>query len=185
MPRRPGYSLVELLVVMAALVVLGGVLVPTLTGVARDTRVKAGADLLRQRVADARAHAIGEARAYKLAVATDGTRVRVAPDDQSFAAMAATDADADGHYVVEDSLPPEVQFRPSAEPASTQGMQGMTDDAGWTRVATFLPDGTCREDDADIDVQEPSCYTLRVHIRGLTGAATVCAFDRQGDTVRG
>src|SRR5438132_8200215 len=78
--RRPGYTLMELLVVLALLLILGGLLAPTFSASSRDTGVKAGADLVRGRMEDARGNAIEDARPYRFAVSADGTRVRVSPD---------------------------------------------------------------------------------------------------------
>src|SRR4051812_631594 len=78
--RRPGYTLVELIVVMAILLVLGAMLAPTLRATSRDTNVKAGADIVRGRMEEARANAIEDSRPYRFSVSVDGTRVRVSPD---------------------------------------------------------------------------------------------------------
>ncbi|MGL6097806.1 MAG: pilus assembly FimT family protein [Fimbriiglobus sp.] len=164
--RRPGYTLIELLAVMAALIILGAVLLPTLSGLTRDTNVKAAGDLMRERVADARANAIGAGKPYRLAVSADGGRVRVGPDDESFTDPVS--ADDETPFMADDALPGAVTATPMAD-----GDAPMTDDGGWVRVATFLPDGTCREDGAELELREPDVFPLRFVIRGLTGSASV------------
>ncbi len=168
-PARAGFTLVEVLLVMAILVAVGAILAPSFTTFSGDTKVKAAGDAIRARATEARGAAIGENRAYKLAVSTDGRRVRVAPDDMAFGSQAQTDEDGDGPLVAEDDLPTGV----TATPLFDAGQQAAADDGGWVRVATFNPDGTCRDDQAVIEVREQGVAAVWVRIRGLTGGATV------------
>ena len=55
------------------------------------------------------------------------------------------------------------------------GSAPAVDADGWTRVATFQPDGTCREDAVAVRVRQPAVYPLVVRVRGLTGAVTITA----------
>ena len=165
MPARRGFTLVEVLVTMAILVILGGIAAPSLQSFMRDTPVKEAGDVLRTQVASARSHAIGQGRAYRLSVSEDGTRVRVTVDDET---EIPGDDTAQPLYS-EETLPRTVTATPAAAPEG----QTAGDDGGWVRVATFLPDGTCREDSAEVDLAEPGCYTLRLTVRGLTGAASL------------
>jgi prepilin-type N-terminal cleavage/methylation domain-containing protein len=166
--NRTGYTLIELLAVIAILVVVGGVLVPTLRTLGGDTNVKAGADILQARMAEARAAAIGEGRPYRVAVSQDGTRVRVAPDELELVGLDPT-FDTAAPFVFEDDLPNGV----TALPIPEEGLALFVDQAGWMRVVTFLPDGTCREMSAAVEVREPGCYPMVVRVRGLTGAASI------------
>jgi type II secretory pathway pseudopilin PulG len=159
-------TLLELIAVLAALLVLGAALLPSLAGLSRDTNVKAGADLLRQRMAEARSHAMADGRVYRVAVSPDGGTVRVSPDMESQA-----DPDADAPFFAEDAFPKGVTARVAADPESPSA----SDSSGWSVVATVLPDGTCREDGPEVVVSEPNCYPITVQIRGLTGATTVTA----------
>jgi hypothetical protein len=161
----------ELLAVIAILTALGGVLVPTLNGLAGDTKVKAGADVVRARLAEARAAAIGDGRAYRVAVSQDGTKLRVAPDELDFAASETAEDTTAGPVVAEDTLPNPVTVVPVAD----EGAPPVVDQAGWVRIVTFLPDGTCREASAAVEVREPGVHSILVRIRGLTGAATATA----------
>lgn len=166
--RRSGVTLIEVLAVLSVLIILGGVVLPTLYGFQRDTKIKAAGDMIRGRIAEARASAIGQVRAYCLYVSTDGTRVRIAPDDSDFASATFTEDD-EAPVVAEEELPKPV----TATPLFANTGQGGMDEGGWIQVATFLSDGTCKEDSAELELKEPGCYSLRVKIRGLTGAATV------------
>ena len=176
--RRSGITLIELLVVLAVMVILGAFLVPTLAGLNRDTKLKAAGDLVRQRIADARAHAIEQGQAYQLAVSSDGLRIRVTPDDPEAVATASSETDGIFPFSSDDAFPEPVQ----ATPVVTGDDMSMADQSGWIRVATFLGDGTCREAEAALLLKEPDTYTLRVTIRGLTGAATLAPDTRPQGT---
>src|SRR5262245_7442259 len=169
--RRSGYTLLELLAVIAILITLGGLIAPTLTALAGDSKVKAGADLVRGRIADAKAAAMKEGRAYRVAISEDGMRVRVSPDEVAFALAPATEDDEDdmGPLIVEDDMPTNV----TVVPQLADGTQAVMDQSGWIRVLTCLPDGTCREDVAILEIREPGTHSMVIRVRGLTGASSV------------
>jgi prepilin-type N-terminal cleavage/methylation domain-containing protein len=175
--HRHGYTLMELLAVVAILTALGGILVPTLSGFGGDTKVKAGADAVRARLSEARAAAIEQGRPYRVAVSEDGTRVRVAPDELGFADFEPLGEEGTtGPVIVEDALPDTV----TAVPVFDEGAQAVVDEDGWVRVVTFLPDGTCREATAAVEVREPGVHAMLIRVRGLTGAATVISVPAGG-----
>ena len=176
-PRsRAGYTLMEVLVVLAILIVLGAVLAPTFNSFSRDTKVKAATDTIMARIADARASAIERGLPYRLALSGDGMHLRIAPDDQAYANHTVTSDEDDNPLVAEADFPKDVTVQHLMDEES----QAVTDQAGWVRVATFLPDGTCREDLAVLQVREPGVYPSLIRIRGLTGAATTSHGTMQG-----
>src|SRR2546423_12565547 len=77
--RRRGYSILELFVVMAALLILGAFALPTLFGMRGDTRSKAAADILKARMNEARAKAMEDGTPYRLAVSGDPRRLPPPP----------------------------------------------------------------------------------------------------------
>lgn len=167
--HRAGFTLLEVMLVMAILIIFAAVAAPTVFSLTRDTKVKAAADTIRARANEARAAAVGENRTYRFSLSSDGTRVRVAPDDTAFDTIDLTDAlDADEPTIVEETLPKEVTAQPIADPEQPQ----VTDDAGWVRVATFKSDGTTQRDSV-IEITEAGVAPLWVRIRSLTGATTV------------
>jgi hypothetical protein len=167
-PTRRGYSILELLIVMAALIILGAFTVPTLFGMRGDTRSKAGADMIRTRMNEARAKAMEDGTPYRVAVSADQRRLRVTPDSFDSIGMQANNGWT-GPLVAEDEFPQDV----TAGLLFDEFGMAMQDDAGWIRVATFLPDGTCREDVVEIEVREPGATPFVVRLRGLTGAVSV------------
>jgi len=168
--RRPGYTLMELLIVLALLMILGGLLAPTFSATSRDTGVKAGADLVRGRMEDARANAIEDARPYRFAVSADGTKIRVSPDGLDDGTAPPANGDDSPPFVAQEDLPKNVTAVPVAD-----GQAPMSGDDGWVRVATFLPDGTCKEDHAILEVREAGVHPMVVTLRGLTGTISVKA----------
>ncbi len=171
-PRRRGYTILELLVVMTAVVILGSVAVPTIFGMQGDTRSKAGADMVRAAMNEARAKAMEDGQAYRLAVSSDQQHIRIAPDDDQAVnnnSSSGHDEGTGGPFVREENLPENV----TASVLLGQNEQSTQDQAGWVRVATFLPDGTCREDSIEVELREPGVAPYVVRLRGLTGAVSV------------
>jgi hypothetical protein len=82
--------------------------------------------------------------------------------------MATTSEDDVTIVIGETSLPKEVTAS-----LMTADEAASMDDNGWTRIATFRPDGTCREDNVTIRLNETGQIPLLIIIRGLTGAATI------------
>lgn len=168
--RRSGYTLVELLVVLAILLILGAMLAPTFSATNGDSRVKAGADVVRGRMDEARASAIDDARPYRFSISADGSRVRVAPEGFEEGMVQPNNDDENPPFFAEDELPKGVTAVPI-----TDEMGPMTDSDGWVRLATFLPDGTCKEDHAILEVREAGVHPMVVTLRGLTGSVSVKA----------
>ena len=166
---RAGFTLLEVMLVMAILIIFAAVAAPTIFSVTRDTEIKAAADTIKARANDARAAAVGENRTYRLGLSGDGTQIRVAPDDAAFDTMGLNgDSTVEGPTVIVDRFGKDVTATVIPDPE----FPTITDDAGWIRVATFKSDGTARRD-AAIQVNQPSVAPLRVNIRALTGATTI------------
>ena len=167
--NRPGYTLLEMLVVVAIIIIIGGAISMTMTGQEGNTKVKAAADDVTGSIAMARSHAMEEGRSYRLSLSQDKTKIRVAPDD-------ATALDASGGEDQPKPYVSEKQFAESVtiEPISTGSQLSTADAEGWTRLATFQQDGTCKEDaNIEFEIREPGVTSLIVQIRVLTGHTTV------------
>lgn len=167
---RRGFTLLELCVVLAVILILGAVVGPTMFAMKGNTRTKAGADMIRGRMAEARAKAMEDGKPYRLAIASDGTKVRLAPDTLEATGMMPThDDENSGPLVREDDLPEKV----AAHVVFDENDMTTQDKEGWVRVATFLPDGTCKEDTVEVEIKEPGSTPYIVRLRGLTGAVTI------------
>lgn len=164
--RQSGFTILELLIVMAALVILGSVLVPTLASLTRDTNMKASGDLLRRGVAEARSHSVLTGVNHFLCLSPDGKQLRVMPDPIGMMNLITPDARP---KFMQESFPKTVNVVLVPNPFA---MNGQTED-GWLIVATFLPDGTCREDIVELQFSEPDTRPQYLRIRGVLGFAEV------------
>jgi prepilin-type N-terminal cleavage/methylation domain-containing protein len=178
--RRPrqGYTLFEVVLVLALLVLLAAITFPSLDAMYGDSKVTAAGDMVRGAWAEAQARAMDEGRAYRFAVLPNQGNYRVAPDSADFwsgnGSSAATDA-AVRPLILEDKLPKPVLFTTANGPTSALpevDSPAAADSGSWTPVVTFLPDGTARND-ATITLVARGCRPVILRIRGLTGVITV------------
>lgn len=170
---RAGFTLLEVLLVLALIVMLTAIAIPSLETWYSDGKLTAGADHLRARFAEARSHAIEDNRAYRFAVMPGQGEYRLAPDDPEFwgdapAAGAENTTDDSGPpLVVEDRIPSGIRF------SLGQGVStSSANSAGWVPILTFLPTGSCDADVA-IRLELEGCRPLEISVRALTGAVTV------------
>jgi prepilin-type N-terminal cleavage/methylation domain-containing protein len=166
---RPGFTLIEVLAVLAVLVILGAVLVPSTASLWGNTYQQAAADDLRGRLADARGLAMEHGVPYRLAVHQDGARLRLAPEGPDFASAAAAEQTSATTKVLEVKLE-----KATVSVVHEMGdMTGTADGDGWQTIATFLPDGTCREGTVLVNVNQDTFPPLVIQVRGVTGAVKV------------
>jgi prepilin-type N-terminal cleavage/methylation domain-containing protein len=164
--RRPGFTLIEIMVVLAILVILGALLIPTLAGLKGNSGVKAGADTVRARLFDARARAMEDGILYRVSLSDDGKTIQIAPDDPN------QTSDSQGRPInpSQEKLPDGVFCKVVAQ----DGVEATVDQTGWVRIVTFTAEGTCREDVAEVIVNEDgknvTSVPITIHIRGVTGA---------------
>jgi Tfp pilus assembly protein FimT len=141
---------------------------PTLDGMYQDARVQAAADEVRGAWAEARVRAIDNGIPFRFSVKPNGERYRVAPDLAEFWEGVHEDSESDGESddgkTVLGSLPKDILFKLESEAPESSG--------GWRTVATFLPDGTCK-DDARVVLRADGCQPLVVSVRSLTGITRV------------
>lgn len=170
--RRTGYTLLEVILVLAIVVLLASLSFPSLESMYGDVKLNAAADQIRSRWADARTQAIEEGRPYRFAVQTDG-KFRIAPDTTEFWGGGSTGDNATPNETdappldVEESLPKGVKFSDSG--LNNAGDAG--DSGGWITVVRFQPDGTASTD-VEIVFESEGSRPLQLKLRGLTGAVT-------------
>jgi Tfp pilus assembly protein FimT len=173
---RQAYTLIELIVVLALLIILGGAVVMTFDGNYSNTRQKAAADGIRARMADARAKAMEQGTWYRLAIHTDRTRIRLAPDGPDFASLPADNPPSLDSRVTEDQFEQGV----TAEVKFDSDDQQQQDSAGWITIATVGPEGICKEDGARILVREKDFKEIEVRVRGVIGSARIVRPQQNG-----
>jgi prepilin-type N-terminal cleavage/methylation domain-containing protein len=166
-PARCGFTLFELIVVMALLLLLAAVILPSVGAFRGDTRQRAAADTIRGELATARARAMEENKPYRVAVSQDRTRLRRAPDGPDFATTSASDGASGSATAVDyafNSVTAEVVPEQDTTPQATDG---------WVTLATFRPDGTCCENSTLVAIKEDDRGGLYLRIRGITGSSRV------------
>ena len=161
---RSGFTLLELLVVLALVVLLGAASLPSLSGLKGNANQKTATDQLRSRIADARGLAMQESTAYRLAVHRDGTKIRLAPDSQEFAQVPASDVATATAKAIETTLD-------KATITISADSEAGADQDDWITIGTFLPNGTCREDSTLVEVHEGNFPAMKILLRGVTGTA--------------
>ncbi len=174
--RRSGYTLLELLLVMAVLVMLGAVFYPSLESSYGYFKVSAAADSIKGAWAQARARAIQDSTPYRFAVLPGTTRYRVAPDRPEFWSGNPPDpTDADNPPLILNGKLDGITFDLSgnAPPSGERNKDEDSDKApanpsAYVAVAVFLTDGTARED-AVVPLQAPGAKPIKLKLRALTG----------------
>ena len=172
--RRAGFTLMEVMLVMALLVILAAIAFPSLTAMIDDFKITAASDQVRARMALARVQAMNEGRPYRFAIMVNQGKFRLAPDSNEFWGGET----APSAQVVEDKLGAGIGLGQStgiaAEdmnlPLPTAGADG----GEWTKVATFLPDGTCPQD-VTLVLQMKHTKPIYLKLRGLTGTVNVAS----------
>jgi prepilin-type N-terminal cleavage/methylation domain-containing protein len=184
--KRRGYTLFEVVLVMAVLLIASAFAVPSLKNMYGYHKLHGAVDTVRGAWATARAHAINEGRPYRFSVEPGGSHFRIAPDqDDYWQGGSGPENDQHGKaMVLERALPSGVQFSvgsapdapASAAPANSSGDtvddEKKTKASGqWNTGAVFLPNGTAR-DDVKITFQVRGVRPITLQLRALTGSVT-------------
>jgi prepilin-type N-terminal cleavage/methylation domain-containing protein len=186
---RPGYTLLELVLVLALVGILLGLAYPSLEGAYSHYQLKAAADEVRAAWVRARSRAVEDGRAYRFAIVPGHGNFRVAPDGDAYWGGGGPPGDdpTGPAFLLEDALPRGLRFTSGSDgpaPAwADSGDSALPPEAvapnQWVKTAVFLPDGTA---DADVDVvfQGKGGRPLQVRQRALTGVITTRFLDERG-----
>ena len=183
--KRRGYTLFEMIVVVALICLLAGLATPPILSMYDDYRLQAAVDEVAGRWSAIRARAITEGRPYRFSIQSGSGDFRVGPDASEFwsggDSPAATGAGNQAPLVAQDSLPKGIQFvlgdagdsssadaRCERRRRERRRRPSDSGSGGWSTVAVFLPDGTAQQD-ADIRLQTKESGPVVIHLRGLTG----------------
>src|SRR5262249_46829411 len=136
--NRRGFTLLEMILVLALVVILASLVYPSYTAMQRSYRLEGAADEAKAGMITARAQAIEEGRPYRFAVVPGKGNYRVAPDSPDFWGSGTPPTAPEGTaapLLLEDSLPEGTNFG---------------EDIKITEVI-FLPDGSARVADSSDD----------------------------------
>jgi hypothetical protein len=159
--------------------------VPSLNTMFAEYRLTAAADAIRAGWETARTQAMNEGQPYRFAVVPDKGNYRIAPDSPEFWSTGGSTTGAEGSpraFERNGTLPRGVRFRnPDGLGAIGGTAEGSGDSAleldavspdQWSTVATFLPDGTTRED-VTIVLDCEGTRPIVIQLRSLTGTVKV------------
>lgn len=173
--RRSGFTLLEVILVMAVLVVAAFLALPAIQPMIATNDLQASSDAIQARWTEMRTRAIAEGQPYRFAIQEKTGKYKIAPDTKDYwggdgeTASVASDVPP---LVVEDKLPGKVLFQKYEVTccdscAAAQGQSG----GGWSHVLTFLPNGTARED-VQISFGQDGARSITLVMRGMTGTIT-------------
>jgi type II secretion system protein H len=188
--RRRGYTLLEILLVMAVVVALAALVVPSFQPMYRQYRVAAAADTVKAGMLQARAQAVEEGRPYVFGVLYGKGNFRVAPQGQSYwsnAGMPQQDENGQKPYVYESALPSDIVFSEKPGDAAPTDADTALDPKDvnpgqYKQLVVFLPDGTARQN-VEVTLSKDQAVPTVVRLRGLTGEVTIrrANDDQNGD----
>ena len=184
--NRRGFTLLELILVLALVVILASLVYPSFSAMQAQYRVEGAADAAKAGLASARGHAIEAGQPYRFAIVPGKGNFRVAPDSPDYWGGGTPPTPAEGSTappVLEDSLPRGAYFGDGgpAQEGDTSLEPGEVSPEMYKTVAVFLPDGRARAPDGtedslptvDIPVATDGTRPLIVTLRLLTGTVTV------------
>ncbi|MCO6047595.1 prepilin-type N-terminal cleavage/methylation domain-containing protein [Aeoliella sp. ICT_H6.2] len=166
-PVRSAFTLIEILLVLALLVVIAGFTVMTLDASVLRSKLHKGVDQVRTAWADGKHQSVASGQRMVFTCVLGGREFRLSPLGQ----IATPDPDAP---VTENpQLPEGIVFR-SLQAASPTALTQQTgsyyiDEGQWSQPVVFNPDGTSY--DAVVVLEESSGKQMQVTLRGLTCTA--------------
>ncbi len=146
--RRPGYTLIEMLIVCAVLAAIAGMSWPAMRGVLSKGRLRKGADDIETTIRKTRIRAIRDGQTFVFRYEPGGRRYRVESwetmsrsEDRDFAEQEPLATDAPGGQFpvargpVTEELPAGVRFLPGGSPSNSFSSEGLASD-GFARDDT-------------------------------------------------
>lgn len=175
-PRRGGYTLLELLLVLAILVMAAGIALPSVMGMYQRNRLDRAAEDVRARLAGTRFWALDSGLIYQFRFEPAGRRYLVISFDQPGDAAEAAARQrlgqlpdsmrfetADAEVLFVEQIPLELL----SGLANSQELAGVS----WSPPILFIPDGSAM--DSVFDLVDSAERFVRFRIRGLTGTVKV------------
>jgi len=175
--RRTAYTLLELVLVLAIIIIIGAVAYPSIEASYGYFKVQAAADAVKGAWAQARERAIRDGIPYRFAVIPGTNHFRLAPDSPDFWTGTTPDAEdpTNPPLVIEKKLPKGIVFTPAGQdaPPSPPANDNSKDDepvdpTAFVTLTVFLPNGTA-QNDVSIRLEAKGASPLTVRLRSLTG----------------
>ena len=178
--RRPAYTLLEVVLVLAVLVMITALAYPSIDGMWGHHRLTAALDEVRGTWASGRAHAIEEGQPYRFSVVLGKGNFRLAPDSPEYwdGGNPAPSGNGQQALVLTGALPRGVTFANgnggNAAPggANPDTILPSVSPSQYQTLAVFLPDGTAR-DDVEIRFNVRGAAPAVIKLRSMTGVVSV------------
>jgi prepilin-type N-terminal cleavage/methylation domain-containing protein len=179
--RRSGFTLFEILLVVALFVVVAAVAMPLVSNAIAHARLENSGELVRAAWGRARLAAMRAGEPYVFRYEPEGSRYQIAQlaaingEDAGDLNSLPAESDEDEEYneadmlrLAKNRLPTEIIFA-AGDVAAVPQMAGaaVATSGGWSQPIMFYADGTTS--DATVVITNDSDETLRVTLRGLTG----------------
>jgi type II secretion system protein H len=179
--RRGGFTLIEVLLVLAVLLVMASLVWPSLDWMYRQHRLRQAAESVRVRLSAARLRAVEAGFPYQFRFEPGGYRFVVLPTDVGSTAGPAAQA-APIAWKAAGSLPTKMRFdvpttaNVGAQPLAADLFTGLPDAqllaaVNWSAPILFHTDGSA--DSVVLTLSDQQQQTVELSIRGLTGGVTV------------
>jgi len=167
--NRPGYTLMEMVCVIALIVIIMAIATPVVQSMLDDANLMAATDMVRAKAAETRAQAMESGKPWRLAFIPNTGWFQLAPDDSSdWDSMDQNSAEKEGLF--RDQLPRDIHF--GVTPSDIQGGSGGSPGTAWQTVVVYTYDGSAREDSM-IYYGKVSTPPMGMEVRALTGSVTM------------
>jgi prepilin-type N-terminal cleavage/methylation domain-containing protein len=189
--RRPAFTLIEIMLVLAVMVAIAAVSAPALRGVMRRQKLQSAADAVRADLTRAHVQAMKTGRVQVFRAEIGGRKYKLEPyiagDDAIESIAGAQDTsgkvygpgvfDASAPVASQRELPEGTTFvvgdaisASRAAPIEAE-LYELGQDVAWSEPILFYPDGTCS--DAHLVVGNEQQVGMRLDLRGMTGVVTL------------
>ena len=187
--RRKGFTLLEMLLVLAIIVAIAALAAPAMRGLIQSARLRAAADTVRTEWTRAHVKAMKTGRIQVYRYELGGAKYSVQPwiaGDDAIESSAPTTAGFEVADETQDSanvgegheLPEGTMFVAGDAAAESRSlaieqtaMDSTQFESEWSRPILFYPDGTTS--DAFVVVANENKVGIQVNLRGMTGTATL------------
>ena len=168
--RRAGFSLLEIVVVLAVFVMITSIAIPAVQRAFSGQHLRAAADVVRSRFSEARVNAIETGDIYGLFYMPGQGDYFVAPMTQGFRSIQSGRQPNSEPQILENGIV-FAAGETVQDSRSIEATENSTQQYGSMRPVLFYPDGTSQ--DAVVLLQsERTSAMIQVELRGLTGTSS-------------